>query len=214
MEASSGMPKTVSGGHIYELAKRTLDVAAAITGIFILSPLLIFIAFAIKFTSPGPIFYRGIRAGRFGAPFRILKFRSMVIGADRGAGTTSRGDPRVTSVGRFIRDHKLDELPQLFNVLTGDMSLVGPRPELPRYTDQYEGEELLILQVRPGITDFASLKFSNLNELIADDNPDRAYEEEILKEKNRLRVQYVKERNFLLDIRLIMETLGRVARIG
>jgi lipopolysaccharide/colanic/teichoic acid biosynthesis glycosyltransferase len=134
----------------------------------------------------------------------------MVVGADKGAGTTSRNDPRVTAVGRFIRRYKLDELPQLLNVLVGDMSFVGPRPELPRYTDQYQGEELLILQVRPGITDYSSLKFSNLNDLIGDEDPDQAYEEKILAEKNRLRIQYVKDQSFWLDLSLILKTILRV----
>jgi lipopolysaccharide/colanic/teichoic acid biosynthesis glycosyltransferase len=194
----------------YRLLKRIFDIVFACLGFLALLPFFTAIAVAVKLSSPGPIFYRGLRTGRFSKPFRIFKFRSMVVGADKGAGTTSRNDPRVTAVGRFIRRYKLDELPQLLNVLVGDMSFVGPRPELPRYTDQYQGEELLILQVRPGITDYSSLKFSNLNDLIGDEDPDQAYEEKILAEKNRLRIQYVKDQSFWLDLSLILKTILRV----
>lgn len=194
----------------YNLLKRVFDIAFACLGCLALLPFFTAIALAVKLSSPGPIFYRGLRTGRFSKPFRIFKFRSMVVGADKGAGTTSRNDSRVTAVGRFIRRYKLDELPQLLNVLIGDMSFVGPRPELPRYTDQYQGEELLILQVRPGITDYSSLKFSNLNDLIGDENPDQIYEERILAEKNRLRIQYVKDQCFWLDLSLIVKTILRI----
>jgi lipopolysaccharide/colanic/teichoic acid biosynthesis glycosyltransferase len=134
----------------------------------------------------------------------------MQVGAELGAGTTSRNDARITPVGRFIRRYKLDELPQLFNVLRGDMSFVGPRPELLRYTSQYVGDEKLILCVRPGITDLSSIQFSNLNTLIDDENPDRNFEERILPHKNRLRIKYVRERSFLLDFKLIGKTLARL----
>jgi len=192
---------------VYRSLKRASDIVFSLAGLFFLFPLLFTIAVAVKVSSPGPIFYRGIRSGQFGKPFKIFKFRSMVVGAESGAGTTSRNDSRVTYVGGFIRRYKLDELPQLINVLVGDMSFVGPRPELPRYTERYEGEELLILQVQPGITDYSSLKFSNLNALIDDEDPDNTYEQKILAEKNRLRVQYVKDQSFCLDISLIFKTV-------
>lgn len=213
MDAASRTPRGRPDNRIYELAKRSLDVVGAVLGILILSPLLVLIALLIKLTSPGPVFYRGVRSGRYGTVFRIYKFRSMVTGAERGAGTTSRNDPRITPIGRFLRRYKLDEIPQLFNVLFGQMSLVGPRPELPRYTDQYSGEELLILEVKPGITDYSSLKFSKLNELIEDDDPDRAFEENVLKEKNRLRIQYVNNHSFWRDLDLIFMTIGRIMGI-
>lgn len=213
MDATSRTPRGRPDNRIYELAKRSLDVVGAVLGILILSPLLVLIALLIKLTSPGPVFYRGVRSGRYGTVFRIYKFRSMVTGAERGAGTTSRNDPRITPIGRFLRRYKLDEIPQLFNVLFGQMSLVGPRPELPRYTDQYSGEELLILEVKPGITDYSSLKFSKLNELIEDDDPDRAFEENVLKEKNRLRIQYVNNHSFWRDLDLIFMTIGRIMGI-
>lgn len=197
----------------YEVIKRLFDISAAVLGIVLLSPVLLIIAVAVKLSSPGPILYRGTRAGRLGVPFQIMKFRSMYVGSDRGAGTTSRDDPRVTPVGKILRKFKLDELPQLFNVLLGDMSVVGPRPELLRYTEQYTGDEKLILAVRPGITDFSSIQFSNLNELIGDEDPDREFETKVLAAKNKLRIKYVRERGFLLDLQLITQTLLRVARL-
>lgn len=207
METSNEVPFAVPGGRAYEVGKRCVDVIGSLVGLLMLGPLLVLIAVLVKSTSPGPVFYRGIRTGRFGRPFRIFKFRTMVVGAEQGPGTTSRDDPRVTPAGKFLRRYKLDELPQLVNVLMGDMSFVGPRPELARYTTQYRGEELGILQVRPGITDYSSITFANLNDLISDDDPDRSFEENVLAEKNRLRVQYVKERGFWQDMGTIAKTI-------
>ena len=193
-----------------QLFKRGFDLFFSGLAIVLLAPVFLIIALLIKVDSKGPILYKGVRTGQHGNPFEILKFRTMRVGADRGAGTTSKNDPRVTSVGRVLRKYKLDEIPQVFNVFCGDMSFVGPRPELPKYTSRYVGEEQLILSVRPGITDYSSIKFSNLNELIDDDDPDRSFEENVLPEKNRLRVKYVLERNFWLDIKLILLTVYRV----
>ena len=137
----------------------------------------------------------------------------MIVGADKGFGTTSKNDPRVTPIGLVLRKSKLDELPQLFNILNGEMSFVGPRPELPRYTDRYKGKERLILSVLPGITDYSSLHFSNLNELIDDRNPDNSFETDILKKKNYLRVKYVENRSFFGDVILIGKTILRVFRV-
>ena len=198
---------------MYKLTKRFFDLFMSFFGIIFLLPIFLFIAILVKFTSAGTVLYKGERAGLFGKSFKILKFRTMVMNADLGAGTTSRNDARVTHVGSILRRYKLDELPQLFNVFFGDMSFVGPRPELQKYTRQYQGEEKLILSVRPGITDFSSVKFSNLNELIDDDNPDASFEERVLPEKNKLRLQYVNECNFWLDIKLILLTLLRVMGI-
>jgi len=197
----------VPAGRIYTSTKVVLDLVCSLVGIIVLSPLFISIIVILKVTKGGPVLYRGIRTGRYGRPFYIYKFRSMLVGADAGAGTTSGNDSRVTSVGRFLRRYKLDELPQLLNVLMGDMSIVGPRPELPRYTSQYRGEERLILEVLPGITDYSSIKYSNLNELIGDNDPNREFEEKLLKQKNLLRIQYVKDRKFWLDVKLIVRTL-------
>jgi lipopolysaccharide/colanic/teichoic acid biosynthesis glycosyltransferase len=198
---------------VYKFTKRFFDLFMSFFGIIFLSPIFLFIAILVKFTSAGTILYKGERTGLFGKSFKILKFRTMVMNAELGAGTTSRNDTRVTFVGRRLRRYKLDELPQLFNIFFGDMSFVGPRPELQKYTRQYQGEEKLILSVRPGITDFSSVKFSNLNELIDDDNPDASFEERVLPEKNKLRLQYVNECNFWLDMKLILLTLLRVIGI-
>jgi lipopolysaccharide/colanic/teichoic acid biosynthesis glycosyltransferase len=198
---------------MYKFSKRFFDIFMSFFGIICLCPILLFIAILVKFTSPGKILYRGDRTGLFGKSFKILKFRTMVMNAEFGAGTTSRNDSRITYIGHFLRRYKLDELPQLFNVLFGDMSFVGPRPELKKYTSQYQGKEKLILSMRPGITDFSSVTFSNLNELIDDNDPDASFEEKVLPEKNRLRLQYVYECNFWLDIQLIFLTLLRIMGI-
>lgn len=164
------------------------------------------IAIAIFATSPGPIIYKGRRTGLRGKPFLILKFRTMVETAEMGAGTTSRNDDRITPLGGTLRKYKLDELPQLVNVLMGQMSFVGPRPELPRYTDGYTPTEEVILEVKPGITDLSSIAFSDLGSLIDDDDPDHSFETRVLPEKNRLRVRYAKERSLLLDLEILART--------
>tara|TARA_B100001287_G_scaffold256858_1_gene242034 strand:- start:209 stop:715 length:507 start_codon:yes stop_codon:yes gene_type:complete len=164
----------------------------------------------VKLSSPGKIFYLAPRVGLNGKSFRIIKFTTMRENSDKGPDTTSRNDQRVTNIGFFLRKYKLDELPQLFNILIGDMSFVGPRPELKKYTDLYKGDEKLILKVKPGLTDFSSIYFSNLNELIDDENPDKSFEEKILSKKNLLRVEYVKKQSFLLDIKLILKTLVKL----
>ncbi len=194
----------------YAFEKRITDIVLATVGIIILSPVLLIISFLVKFNSNGPIFFRGVRTGRYNRPFRIFKFRSMYVGSENKAGTTSRNDNRITSIGKFLRKYKLDELPQLLNVLSGKMSLVGPRPELPRYTNRYKGEELLILTVKPGITDISSIEFSNLNDLIEDEDPDKAFETKILQDKNLLRIEYVKTCNYWLDIKLIIRTVFKI----
>lgn len=196
------------------MAKRIFDIIMALIGLMIAAPAIIFIAIVVKCTSEGPIFYRGVRAGRFGKPFRIYKFRTMVINAEQCGGmSTAKDDPRITTIGKFLRSYKLDELPQLFNVLIGDMSFVGPRPEMVAYTDLYTDEEQLILSVRPGITDYASLEFIRLGDILGNDDPDRVYEEHIRPLKNALRVKYVREQHFWGDIMIILRTLYRVVRI-
>jgi len=196
----------------YDFCKRFFDIVCALLGVIVLSPVLLAVALIIMVTSPGPVFYRGVRTGRFGKPFRIFKFRSMVVDAEKGPGSTAQQDARITPIGHVIRRYKLDELPQLLNVLIGDMSLVGPRPELPRYTEQYTGEELLILSVRPGVTDYSSIHFIQLGDVLGTDDPDRAFEEKVLPMKNRLRVQYVKDRSFWLDLRLIFRTVFKIGK--
>jgi lipopolysaccharide/colanic/teichoic acid biosynthesis glycosyltransferase len=195
------------------MLKRLFDVIASALGLLVFSPLLLAVALWVKRDSPGPVFYRGRRAGRGNVPFGIYKFRSMVMNADKlGGSSTSGEDPRVTRSGRFIRRYKIDELSQLINVLAGDMSLVGPRPEITAYTDKYEGEFLEILQVRPGITDWASIWNADEGGVLAGaKDPDRAYEILIQPTKLRLQLQYVRTRTFLTDLKIILYTLRRIA---
>ena len=192
---------------IYDFFKRFFDISLSIAGIIFLLPIFIIIAILVKTSSRGKILYYGERVGRNGNIFKILKFRSLYSESDEGIGTVSKNDKRITPIGFFIRKYKLDELPQLFNILFGDMSFVGPRPELKKFTNLYNETEKEILSVRPGITDFSTIKFYNLNELIDQDDPDRQYEKKIFPEKNRLRLEYVKNRGFFLDIYLIIKTI-------
>lgn len=189
-------------------AKRAFDVLASAAALVLLSPLLLAVAAGVKLDSPGPVLYRGIRSGLHGRPFRILKFRTMVVDAARiGGPSTGKDDPRVTRFGAFLRRYKLDELPNLACVLVGQMSIVGPRPEVPQYTSLYEGEEKLILSVRPGITDYSSVRFIDLAAHIGSEDVDAAFETRVLPVKNRLRVQYVKDWSFWTDLKIIGSTL-------
>ena len=195
------------------MLKRFFDIVVSITGIIFLSPVLLSIALLIKMDSQGAVIYRGMRTGRFGASFYIYKFRTMVENAEIiGGGTTALNDSRITGVGRIIRKFKLDEIPQLFNVLKGEMSIVGPRPELLQYTQQYTQEESCILDVRPGITDISSIEFSSLDELVGEHNADQVFEEKILKPKNNFRIQYVMQQNFWLDLKLILLTVWIITK--
>lgn len=194
------------------MAKRLFDVMAVFIGLMILSPLLLFIAILIKLEDGEPVLYRGIRVGRYGRPFRIFKFRTMVVDAERlGASSTADDDQRITKVGKVLRRYKLDELPQLINVLVGDMSLVGPRPEVKKFTDLYTEEEKAILTIRPGITDWASLWNSDEGSLLKGSaDPDRDYLEKIRPEKIRLQLKYVRERSFWTDLGIIFLTLKTI----
>jgi lipopolysaccharide/colanic/teichoic acid biosynthesis glycosyltransferase len=193
--------------------KRLLDVLVSLAVLLSLWPLLLLVALAVRFSSPGPIFYRGLRIGLYGKPFRIFKFRTMVPDAEtRGGPTTGTNDPRVTSVGRILRRTKLDELPQFINVLSGEMSLVGPRPEVPEYTSRYRGEELLILAMRPGITDYASIEFADLDDQVGRYDPDAYFREHILPRKNELRVKYIKNWTLTEDLNILWCTFVRVVR--
>jgi lipopolysaccharide/colanic/teichoic acid biosynthesis glycosyltransferase len=194
--------------------KRLFDIVVAVVGLIILFPILLIIALLIKVDSPGSVFYRGTRTGMNGKVFQIFKFRTMVPNADKLGGlSTAKDDPRVTKIGKVLRRHKLDELPQLFNVLKGEMSIVGPRPEMPDYTALYKGEEKLILSVRPGITDYASLEFIQLGDVLGNENPDRVYEQKVRPVKNALRIKYVKEQSFWRDITIIIRTLRELTGI-
>lgn len=193
------------------MLKRFFDMTFSSIVLVVASPVLISIGLLIKLGSKGPVFYRGTRVGRFGKPFKIFKFRSMVQDAEKtGASSTAAGDPRVTRCGRFIRRFKLDEFSQLINVLVGDMSLVGPRPEVQKFVDMYTEEEKSILSVRPGITDWSSIKFHNEGEIIEASgikDADEAYFKLIRPEKLRLQLKYVREQNFWMDVQIILATL-------
>ena len=192
--------------------KRLFDIIMSGAGLLVLAPLFIIIALWIKLDSPGPIFYRQVRVGRNNKDFRIFKFRSMRIGSDKGSLVTIGGrDPRVTRSGYFIRKFKIDELPQLINVFLGDMSLVGPRPEVRHYVDFWTEEQMHVLDVRPGITDPASIKFRNENELLAKaEDPEHYYINVIMQEKIRLYLEYVQKHNFWYDIKLIFQTFWTI----
>jgi FlaA1/EpsC-like NDP-sugar epimerase/lipopolysaccharide/colanic/teichoic acid biosynthesis glycosyltransferase len=192
---------------------RGLDLVAAGLGLLLLAPLFLVIALAVRLSSPGPVFYRAERAGRGGRPFKLYKFRSMVQdAARRGPGITVKGDARVTRVGRVLRRSKLDELPQLLNVLRGEMSLVGPRPEDPRYLAWYTPEQRQILAVRPGITSAASLHYREEDLLLAGDDPETVYRERILPHKLALELAYLRQRSLRSDLLLILCTVGAVGR--
>lgn len=188
--------------------KRLFDVIASGLGLVVLSPLFLVLAIWIKLDSKGPVFYRQVCVGRNNKDFRIFKFRSMRVGADKGSLVTIGGrDPRVTRSGYWIRKFKLDELPQLINVFIGDMSLVGPRPEVRHYVDYWTPEQMRVLDVRPGITDPASIKFRNENELMEKaEDPEKYYIEVIMQEKIKLYLEYVEKHNFFYDIALIFKT--------
>lgn len=195
-----------------KVVKRGFDFAFALAllvpGVVVMAP----IALAVKLTSEGPVFYRALRGGYHNKPFNILKFRTMVVGADKYSGTTALDDPRVTRVGRVLRRTKLDELPQLFNILRGDMSFIGPRPELLKYTTRYTPVEECILWVRPGISDPSSIKLISLDEAVGHDDPEGAYERNILGEKNRMRVAYAQSQSMLSDAALLVRTVACVAQ--
>lgn len=193
--------------------KRIVDVVFSLFILLVLWPLGCMAALAVKISSPGPIFYTGVRSGLHGKPFRILKFRTMVENAESlGGPTTGTRDQRVTRIGALLRRTKLDELPQFLNVLAGDMSLVGPRPEVLEYTAKYEGDEKYILTMRPGITDYASMEFANLDDLVGSIDPDRYFREHILPRKNALRVKYVKEWSLGSDFRILWITFCLVVK--
>lgn len=197
------------------MAKRLFDLAASGLGLLLLAPILLVVALAIKLESPGSVFFRQERVGRFGKTFRIHKFRTMVTDAERqGLQITVGSDARVTRMGSVLRKYKLDELAQLIDVFVGDMSLVGPRPEVPRYVACYPADvRAIVLSVPPGITDWASIEFKEENAILGDAvDAERVYIEEILPVKLGYYVRYVRERSFMMDLRIIFATLVAVAR--
>lgn len=194
--------------------KRIFDAVAAGSGLLVLSPILIACALAVRLSSPGPVFFRQQRVGLNGRIFEILKFRSMRVADASAPQITIGGDPRITSAGTFLRAWKLDELPQLWNVLVGDMSLVGPRPEVPKYVALYPAEtRKLVLSVRPGITDPCSIHLRNESHLLAGvEDPERYYIDTLMPEKLRMAGEYVQRQSFFHDIQLIFQTLLAVGR--
>ena len=213
-EVLDRVPSPATGGRGYQTAKRLVDVAVSGLGLAALSPLLAVIALAIKLGSRGPVFYRGARTGRGNTTFLMWKFRSMVVDAERlGGSATADGDARLTPVGRWLRRYKLDELPQLLNVLTGQMSLVGPRPEVRKYTDLLVGPERGILKLRPGITDWASIWNASEGEVLAGAaDPEAAYEELIRPTKTALQLAYWRRHNFWVDLRILAATARKLVQ--
>lgn len=196
------------------MLKRLVDLLTAFMGLVVLLPILAVLCALIKAGSGGPIFYRGIRTGLGGSRFRIFKFRTMIVNSDQvGGSSTADGDARITPVGGWLRKYKLDELPQLINVLLGDMSLVGPRPEVPLYTDMYTPAEKRILTVRPGITDLATLWNPDEGALLAGEpDPEKAYLEKIRPTKIKLQLEYVDRASLATDLKIIFATVGVVGR--
>ena len=190
------------------MTKRLFDIILSLTGLVLVMPVLAVLTLLIKMEDQGPVFYRGVRVGRYGRQFRIFKFRTMVKDAERiGGPSTADDDPRITRIGKIIRRYKLDELPQLINVVKGEMSFVGPRPEVQHYVDMYTEEEEAILSVRPGITDWASLWNPDEGRVLAGSpDPERTYMEKIRPTKIRLQMKYVRERSFWTDLTIIVKT--------
>jgi lipopolysaccharide/colanic/teichoic acid biosynthesis glycosyltransferase len=195
--------------------KRGFDIIASLTGLIVLSPLFLITALLVKLSDGGPVFYRQSRIGQQFRPFLLLKFRTMVVDADRaGALITTKGDQRITPVGRFLRKTKLDELPQLINVLIGEMSIVGPRPEVAKYVEMFRNEHYNdILTIKPGITDYAAIEFRNEETLLKGfHSPEEGYIKEVLPRKITLYRRYVKEMSFFTDLQLIFLTFWRIVR--
>ncbi|MFN5371780.1 MAG: sugar transferase [Bacteroidia bacterium] len=194
--------------------KRIFDIIASLIGIILLIPFFVVIWIGIKCESQGNGFYRQTRVGFKGIDFGLFKFRTMYTGSDKkGLLTVGGRDPRITRLGYYLRKYKLDELPQLFNVLIGDMSLVGPRPEVRKYVDMYTSDQLRVLDVKPGITDYASIEFSNENELLGkSEHPEKVYTEEIMPKKLELNMKYITEQNLATDLKIIWATILKIMR--
>ena len=195
-----------------KISKRIFDLLISITGLILVSPVLIGIAIIIKLYDSGTIFYKASRIGLDGIPFYMYKFRTMIPDADKsGPSSSPKSDVRVTPIGKYLRKYKLDELPQLFNVLSGKMSIIGPRPEEKRFTDMFSAEEKSILSVKPGITDWASIWNSNESELLeGSDDPDEYYLKYIRPEKVRLQLLYSRKNNFFVDLQIFFLTLRKI----
>ncbi len=191
------------------ISKRIFDIVCSSIGLAVLSPLFLIVAIAIKLNSKGPIFFKQKRVGQYGETFYIYKFRTMVNDAEKlGKQITVGGDNRITSVGKFLRKYKLDELPQLINVVKGDMSLVGPRPEVPRYVNLYTDSQKKVFEVKPGITDIASIEYRNENDILQGvKNPEEYYIDVIMPHKLSLNMKYIENISVLRDIKIIFQTI-------
>ena len=195
------------------MLKRIFDIVSSLFGLILLSPFMIIIAILIKLDSKGPVFFKQVRVTKNGREFKIFKYRTMKIGSDKYSQITVGKDSRITKVGDFLRKYKLDEIPQLINVLIGDMSLVGPRPEVPKYVALYTEEQREILKVRAGITDYASIEFSNENDILANEaDPEKAYIEKIMPRKIELNKKYLSEISVMTDIKIILLTIKKILK--
>jgi len=194
------------------MLKRIFDIFFSLIGLIILLPFFILIALLILIDSRGGVFYKQIRVGLNGEDFKLFKFRSMRKDADKkGLLTVGGRDSRITRIGYYIRKYKIDELPQLINVLIGDMSLVGPRPEVRKYVDLYNQEQLKVLSVKPGITDYASIEYSNENEILGKaENPEEVYIKEIMPTKLKLNQKYISEKGLFRDVKIIFKTIKKI----
>lgn len=196
------------------MIKRLFDIIFSILGILILSPFLILISVLVLVTSAGSAFYKQVRVGKNGKQFKLFKFRTMRTDSDKaGALTIGMRDSRITSIGYYLRRYKLDELPQLFNVLMGDMSFVGPRPEVPKYVAMYTAEQRVVLTVKPGITDYASIVYSEENALLASaENPEELYINKVMPAKLKLNMRYIQDMGIGTDMGIILKTIGKIFR--
>ena len=195
------------------MLKRIFDITLSLFGLIILLPFMLIIAILIKFDSKGTVFFKQIRITKGGKEFKIFKYRTMKAGSDKYSQITVGKDERITKIGSFLRKYKLDEIPQLINVLIGDMSLVGPRPEVPKYVALYTDEQKEILKVKAGITDYASIEFSDENDLLAlEEEPEKAYIEKIMPKKIELNKKYLSETSVLTDIKIILLTIKKILK--
>lgn len=195
------------------MLKRIFDIVFSLFGLIVLSPFMLIIAILIKIDSKGPVFFKQVRVTKNGKEFKIFKYRTMRVGSDKYSQITVGKDSRITKVGDFLRKYKLDEIPQLINVLIGDMSLVGPRPEVPKYVALYTEEQREILKVRAGITDYASIEFSNENDILANEtDPEKAYIEKIMPRKIELNKKYLSEISVMTDIKIILLTIKKILK--
>lgn len=194
------------------MLKRLFDILFSFFGLMLLSPFLLIIALIIKLTSKGPVFFKQERIGLNGKPFKLYKYRSMRVDAEKSGQLTVGGrDPRITGIGYFIRRFKIDEFPQFINILKGEMSFVGPRPEVRRYVELYNEEQRRVLEVRPGLTDYASIKYIDENEILgASDDPEKTYIEEVMPDKLKLNLKYIDEVGIVADIKLIFKTVFKI----